>query len=143
MTGATPRSVRVRVRLAARRIEEHRDAAIGGILVGRLELERAAESVTQAAPQVMHAAVGQRNIGNRLGTQLNLPCRPEAGVDVDRLEAVRAPGDAHRTVLLHPPILTATVRIGGLSRSTRNPDDQIAPPSSRPEAVTSHRPEGR
>lgn len=96
---------RVGVGRADRGVEEDRDAPVGRILIGRLEGEAAAETLAQAAPQVVQRAVGQRNVGHSGRALRQLGTRPEARVDVDRHETVGEPRNPHRVVFLHQLIV--------------------------------------
>ena len=95
------RSVGLQVWRADGRIEEDRDALVGRVLVGRLEAERCAEALAQAAPQVVHGALGQGDVGHAGRAAGDLVAGPEARVNVDRLESLRCPRDAHAPVFLH------------------------------------------
>lgn len=95
------RSGLVGVGRADRWVEEDRDASVGRILVGCLDGETAAESLTQPTPQVMQRAIGQGDVGHARRALRNLRARPETRVDVDRHEALRQPRNPHRVVFLH------------------------------------------
>jgi hypothetical protein len=113
---------RVRVRSSSGRVEEDRNSSIGCVFVRSLELETATEMRAQAAAQVMHGAVGQRDVGHFLRTLGGHRGRPETRVDMDCLEAVRVPRDAHGSVAFHAAILTDPVPLGALwlSGTTRH-----------------------
>jgi hypothetical protein len=117
----------VRVGNPARRIEEHGNSSIRSVLVRSLQIETAAEEGAQAAPQIVDSSVGERDIGHALGASVDLVRRPEARVDVDRLEALSVPGDTYRAVCLHAPILPRAVLLARLSIQPSAIEDATLP----------------
>jgi hypothetical protein len=113
---------RVRVRSSSGRVEEDRNSSIGCVFVRRLELKTPAEMRAQAAAQVVHGAVGQRDVRHFLRALGGDRGWPETRVDMDCLESIRVPSDAHGSVAFHAAILTEPVPLGALwlSGTTRH-----------------------
>lgn len=109
------------------RIEEHGHAAVRRVLVGRLEVERAAEKLTQLAPKVVDSAVCQCHVGDTLGAALHLVGRPEPRVDVDSLKTVGVPGDPDRAISFHENILPRSVRTSRLPTGSVATDHACLP----------------
>ena len=83
--------------------------------VGRTERKFATEVRAQAAAQIVHGAIGQGDVGYSLSALGDDRRRPETGIDVNRLKAIRVPRDAHGSVAFHLAILTRPVPKGALS----------------------------